>query len=383
MADENAVTDQDLIARLEGTGAAPAATATTPPPAGGTGAAVQDPDLIARLSGNGPSQSDAPWDMGTSTASAVLLGQGARVRAAGNAVKEAVNAMRAGTPLSELPANLQFYYNQALSTYQGAHAQYAKDNPGKEVVANVTGTLPTLALGGGLVNAGLRTAGTAIPALASTARFALGGAGVGEAGLTGLATRAASRTALMAREGAQTGVATSGMDDNTVGENAQTGGEIGAAAGAATAPVAATIAGASRLPAKMLKLLPKGVGTGAGMAAGALGTHGLWENMAELGPMILHNPSGAAAALGVGSVAALSRLIDSNPTIRQYLTRLGTITGTTAGTGAATQGQSTTDPAAPGAFGPNGLLVPSLKRYPFHVDATKTDPTGGSTYDQS
>lgn len=280
-------------------------------------------------------------------ASGLLLGQGPRIKALTQATKETIR----GNPLG-----FGEVYDQALSQYQGASEEQRAEHPTAVAAGEAAGMVPSLLLGGGLVNAGLRAAGRAAPFIQPAVRFLTGEAGAAlpagsrnaagqfistapMAGAKGLATRAASRTALMAREGAQAGAAGALEEGDDAAAGAGSGAEIGAGAGALAAPILSTVGSVARIPGAALSLVPPVART----IGGALGIERLMEYAPELYHLASANPTAAAAIAGAGATVGASRYLATNPAAREFVSRAGVAGASAFQGGPPPQGPSATD----------------------------------------
>lgn len=294
---------------------------------------------------------DAPaprWNAGDELVNGLLFGQAPRAQAALDAL-----GYKAHAPLVDIPKLLGYgsteknagqgkSYAESLADAQAQQSEFAKQHPYQTAAADTVGNVPGLMAGGGLANAGLRAVGSLGPRLGAAARFLTGEAGYGREalpslsgpvgpriavgpvvedtpGLAGYLLRGASRTAATAREGAQAGVLTSGMDEgnDSLGKRAYEGGTVGAAAALLTPPalraLSLPVAAYGHLPATVRHGLETGLSAGSG-----------WETIAhapEVWHMVATNPLQATATLGAGTAMAMSRYLSNHPQIRDALTR--------------------------------------------------------------
>ncbi len=265
---------------------------------------------------NGPTQ---PWWYPIAQG-ALPFGIAPRIEAGTAAAKESLSG---GLPFGKA-------YSQALTQYQTAGDQQAKDNPTMSAIGNAAGSVLPLIAGGEAINAGLGAAGPVGRFLAGEADVPfVGRSATGQfAKLSGLdkmanyGTQAFSRAAMMGREGAQAGAlgaASAGDSGGDIWDATKQGALLGGGVGLAAAPAIWGLGQIAKVPAAAANILPGWAKTGVGL----LGGEKLLEHGGQLFSLAGQHPIGAAA-LGTGAGAmALSGYLADHPEMRDLLSRLG------------------------------------------------------------
>lgn len=262
---------------------------------------------------------------------ALPFGMAPRIEAATAATKESLSG---GLPWKEA-------YSQALTQYENAGKAQDQQHPVGTAIGKAIGSIAPLMLGGETINAGLESLGP-------TGRFLAGNADIPYVGRTAsgqfaklgpvekaanFITSALSRTALMAREGAQAGAFGAAQNNGDIWQGATQGGELGGILGIAAAPVTSALSQVSKVPGMLAGSLPHWAQGGLGL----LGGEKLLENLPELKDLALAHPAAGATVAGTAGLLGASHFLANHPEIRDLLTRIG-IMGYGAANGAQTGG---------------------------------------------
>lgn len=227
-------------------------------------------------------------------------------------VADRLQAATAATKESLSPGGLSFgnAYDQALSHYQNKYEQQQQAYPVTTGLTEAAGSVVPLMLGNGAINAGLRELGpvgkffAGEPQMATVARGAGGqfrALNVGEQAWN-FAKETLATPLKLIREGGQAGAFGAATHGNDIGEGAGLGSLMGVA-GALATPI---MHGMSRT-VEALNDLPSWAKLG--------GLAGLTQ--------IPHDVTTLASGAGAAGLAAMSRMLEQNPGLRDMLLRLG------------------------------------------------------------